>query len=35
VTYRLERLRQVEALADDLFEFKPPAGIDVQEVGPP
>jgi len=34
VTYRLERLRQVDALADDLFEFKPPAGIDVQEVGP-
>jgi len=34
VTYRLERLRQVETLADDLFEFRPPAGIDVQEVGP-
>ncbi|MBI1951191.1 MAG: outer membrane lipoprotein carrier protein LolA [Acidobacteria bacterium] len=34
VTYRLERLRRVDTLADELFEFRPPAGIDVQEVGP-
>ncbi len=34
VTYRLERLRRVETLADELFEFRPPAGIDVQEVAP-
>lgn len=34
VTYRLERARLVDSLPDDLFEFNPPAGIEVQEVGP-
>jgi outer membrane lipoprotein carrier protein len=34
VTYRLERARQVDSLPDELFEFNPPAGIEVQEVGP-
>lgn len=34
VTYRLERVRQVDTLPDELFEFTPPAGIEVQEVGP-
>jgi outer membrane lipoprotein carrier protein len=34
VTYRLERIRLVDTLSDDLFEFTPPAGIDVQEAGP-
>ncbi|HEV8700240.1 MAG TPA: outer membrane lipoprotein carrier protein LolA [Candidatus Polarisedimenticolia bacterium] len=34
VTYRLERIRRVDTLPDDLFEFTPPAGIEVQEVGP-
>ena len=34
VTYRLERARQVDTLPDELFEFNPPAGIEVQEVGP-
>lgn len=34
VTYRLERVRQVDSLEDDLFEFRPPAGIEVQEIGP-
>lgn len=34
VTYRLERVRQVDTLDDELFEFSPPAGIEVQEVGP-
>jgi len=33
VTYRLERIRQVDTLPDELFEFTPPAGIEVQEVG--
>ena len=34
VTYRLDRVRQVDTLDDELFEFSPPAGIEVQEVGP-
>jgi outer membrane lipoprotein carrier protein len=34
VTYRLDRVRQVDTLDDALFEFTPPAGIEVQEVGP-
>lgn len=34
VTYRLERVRRVDTLEDELFEFSPPAGIEVQEVGP-
>jgi outer membrane lipoprotein carrier protein len=34
VTYRLDRVRQVDTLDDELFEFTPPAGIEVQEVGP-
>jgi len=34
VTYRLERIRLVDTLPDDLFEFTPPAGIEVQEAGP-
>lgn len=34
VTYRLDRVRQVDALDDELFEFSPPAGIEVQEIGP-
>ena len=35
VTYRFDRIRLVETLDDELFRFKPPPGVEVQEVTPP
>lgn len=35
ITYRFDRIRQVDTLDDGLFRFQAPPGIEVQEVAPP